>query len=504
MRHSKYIFMLMLLAGTSVRLVNLNQPLLEYNTTRQVQTAMIARNFSFGDARILYPEVDGRGKGPAYLMQELPIITYPVAMICRSLGSVPEWLLRSTSVIFFFFGATMFFLLSRKLFGDGVALIASMVFIFSPLSVLMSRTFQPDMLMTCFIIMVFYFLTEWNAKNRIYNLIFASAAFSGALCLKPINVYVLLPVLYVVFKDREKSGVDVRRFIIAFSMALLPALWWYGYHGPKVRQLFDTVGGINFNLTHNIESIKQYLVDPRFYLKLFVHIAQKALTPFIFLAFMLGLFVNPKGKKNGFLLFWLGSVIIFFLAFPEFTDHEYYKLAIIPVGAICAAKGIYSLFKGGGAFARMLIYLATLVSLLFSVITIVPYVVDKPDFKNILAAGAAMESIASKRDLVIASYGHGPALLYYCNRKGWALAIPGNDEKRWDSGPPTEDLQTRTIEVIKVVEEYRAKGARYFVVADTERFWVNPQFEKYMLNTYQQEEAGNGKYIIIDLEEKKL
>lgn len=501
------IFAAMLFAGAAIRLVNVNQPLLEYNATRQVQTAMITRNFAFNGGHFLYPEVDDQGKGPTYLIQELPIITFPVAVICRHLGYIPEWLLRSSSLFFFIIAAFLFYLLARACSGERTALVASAIFIFSPLSILMSRTFQPDMAMVLFTMLCIYFFARWMVSGSWAHFALAACGFAGAVLLKITNFYLVVPLAYLFFAWRGDRKMPLYKAALFAALVMVPICWWWLYHAPSVRNLYPNPYD-TFSPGYVLESMKAHLGYAPFYGEMFYHLAGAALTPLIFAAFIYGLFMLRSGRQDGLLFFWTLSVILFLLAVPEQSKQEYYMLSIIPPAAILAARGImlaYERIKYVRFFWAMAAA-ALMFTLLFAAYVAVPKFLNRFEYSAIVEAGKAAQQIMEKDALVVASHNYSQDLLYYCGRKGWPFSVDRSDIlgylEKVKISQNSRDIEN-IRDPIKDLEHLRGEGARYLVMVDPWKLDKTQAFKAYLLKNYKVLVRKSDQYAIFDLRQKE-
>ncbi|MEW6407095.1 MAG: glycosyltransferase family 39 protein [Patescibacteria group bacterium] len=505
MKHTLFtLFLLSFLLGIILRMININQPLLEYNTTRQAQTAMITKNYILNKLHFLYPTIyNYSGENPTYLMQEFPLITAPVAIACYLIGTIPDWLLRIPSLFSFIMATFFLFKLVELCWNRKLAVISSCIFIFSPLSILMSRTFQPEMPMLFFLLMMFYFLWKWVYDDNIYSLIFSAFSFMCCILLKVTNLYLLLPILYIILSNKKKIDYRLFNFIVAFVLAFLPVLWWYGYHCPKIRHLFPNQYDVIFNIHYQTIFTKKYLTNFNFYLRLIVHIIRTAFTPLVSIAFIIGLLIRHRTNEEKFLFFWLCGVIIFLLSFPSVTDHEYYKLVIVPIGAIYAARGVSIFLNKNKNYFKLIIIYSSILSFIFSLRIVYPYLINKAYFKNTLLAGKVIDEVSFKDDLIVVAHESGSGLLYYCNRRGWGLKIPAIIKKRWDKDASPKNLDEQNYEAITSLEDYRRKNAKYFVTVDMEKFNKSHKFREYMFKNYILLRHEPDKYIIFKLENKR-
>ncbi len=505
------IFLLILILGSAVRLININQPLLEYNATRQVETAMILRNFMNGGFNFLYPEIDDNGKGPAYLMQEFPLITAPLSVICFFMKNAPEWLMRLFSVIFFMMTAILLYKLVLRYYGGKIALLSAIIFIFSPLSILMSRVFQPDMAMLFFIVGCFYYFLKWQDGGKSSHLVYSILGFIGAVLLKITNLYIALPILFLIFVRREKAIAGYwAKICIFFIVSLIPIIWWWGYHTTVVRNAFPLPHTSTFSAKYLMSSAMFFLTYAPFYAEILRYVVVAALTPVIFIVFLYGVILRKaSSQENNFLYVWLLSVILFFLAVPEQSKQEYYMLSLVPVASVFAAMGISSiLYKlKNSRWLKMIFASGGAITILFIIYVALPKYMNRPVYSEIVQAGKSIDKSAEKYALVVASHGYGPDLLYYCNRKGWSFLIDRRELKKYLELVKTgvhKDLAKGLLGPIDELEALRRQGASYFVVVDIAALEKNAEFNNYINRNYKCIEKSGSSHAIFDLRKKAV
>ncbi|KJJ85354.1 dolichyl-phosphate-mannose-protein mannosyltransferase [Candidatus Omnitrophus magneticus] len=497
----RFIFWILLLLGISIRLVNINQPFLEYNATRQVETAMVVRNFVSNGFNFLYPEVDDQGKGPTYLMQEFPLITAPLSGICFVIKAIPEWLLRLTSVISFILALIFFYKIVSFCWDEETAIIASIIFIFSPLSILMSRVFQPDMAMLSFILICFYGFSKWSIIGQNKYIFPAIIGFTGAVLLKIVNLYILIPIIYLAFIGIKGKKISYLGFVFFLFFSFIPIVWWWGIHAPRVRALFPNEYDI-FGAAYIAQSIKEHIFYMPFYKEIFKHTAGAVLTPAIFLMFICGIFSYKN--KNKFLYLWLAGFILFVMLIPEQSKQEYYMLGVIPIAAIFSAKIMISVFTANRNkfFIKPLILIFTIASTIAVIYWTLPKYFNTPEYSVIIEAGNVLDKIADKGDLIVASYGYGPRLLYYCKRKGWTFLIDRNDlveyYKTIETNKNKDSLRDFRLP-IEDLEFLKNKGAKYFVLVNLKELEKNIEFKKYLFLNYKIAAQKSDSYVILKL-----
>ena len=117
------------------------------------------------------------------------------------------------------------------------------------------------------------------------------------------------------------------------------------------------------------------------------------------------------------------------------------------------------------------------------------YAVPK-GYQHIVETGKIVKSIANEDDLIVASSAGGSQALYYCDRKGWPLLLPGDDK-------------AKTQEAIDKLSQFIEKGAAYYVCPVMSEFNQSLLFKKHMFSNYSVVEHKPGKYIIFSLSKSK-
>ncbi|HEX9614212.1 MAG TPA: hypothetical protein VGA55_01830, partial [Bacteroidota bacterium] len=82
---------ILLALALTVRLYNVEAPLIGAHSWRQTQTAMIARNFYENGHNFFYPQVDWGGSTPGYFESEFPIYAYVVSLVYQIAGFSEVW-----------------------------------------------------------------------------------------------------------------------------------------------------------------------------------------------------------------------------------------------------------------------------------------------------------------------------------------------------------------------------------------------------------------------------
>ena len=185
------------------------------------------------------------------------------------------------------------------------------------------------------------------------------------------------------------------------------------------------------------------LASPAFYARLAANIFFYGLTPLVGLLACAG-FAQRAWRRHGA---WLAAMALLVLLLPaKFDELPYYLLVVLPPLAVMAGLGwtaVYRRWRCGSAIVALFALITVACSWR---IAAAPAFVTPPEDRAVLRAAEALRALAEPDEPVATLHGAAPDLLYYCDRRGWALSV--NDHA----------LAGKLIEA-------RRAGARWLVVA---------------------------------------
>ena len=130
--------------GLAVRLVQIDEPLIDKQAWRQTDTAAVARNYYEESGELFWPRVDWRGATSGYVEMNFPLYPYLVSGLYHMAGGAYEWLGRLLSALFSVATAALLYQLARRLFADElVGVLAAFFFLVFPLNIYFGRVFMP-------------------------------------------------------------------------------------------------------------------------------------------------------------------------------------------------------------------------------------------------------------------------------------------------------------------------------------------------------------------------
>ena len=186
--------LLILVAGLLVRFYDLTDLPLDFNPTRQLHSAVIARGMYYEHLNDVSPEIrdlavsSWREQG----MMEPQIIERLSASAYRLLNQEALWIPRVLSIVFWLIGALALYRLVCLMLGQTAAVIAFFFFWLLPFGAIASRAFMPDPLLVSAIVISYLSLVKWSLDRSWKNTIIAGLAAGLAIFIKSTAVFFIL------------------------------------------------------------------------------------------------------------------------------------------------------------------------------------------------------------------------------------------------------------------------------------------------------------------------
>lgn len=451
MKKIEYLLLVIISAvAVLVRLYGLANPVADWHSWRQNDTAVVARNFAkFGfDPR--YPRFDdlsnipsGKDNPMGWRMVEFPLYQSVAYGVSRLLPLIPiEIILRFVTIAASVWTLILLYLLMVPTIGTLAAMVGALVYAVLPYSVYYGRVILPEPFMVFWAILSVYLVmkaTDWKF------LILAAVAAALSLLVKPTAIFLLLPVPYLLWR---RFGLSLHLFIglfVYWIIGLLPLWGWRQWilqfpEGIPVYAWLFNEGGIRFK-------------GAWFYWLFAKRLGELMLGYWGLLPLGLGLLVTPS-KKEGWLFRWwlIGGLSYLIVIARGNVQHDYYQILLLPVVSVYLGKGLAFLAQNT-VFSKLssLVLLLTCVAFLlsFSWYTIRTYYwINRPD---IVEAGRMADRLLPKDAKVIAPYNGDTTFLYQTNRQGWPLGFDIDKKRQMGAthyvtvSPTDNDLETRDL-----------------------------------------------------------
>src|SRR5687768_3656600 len=120
---------------------------------------------------------------------EPPLVEYFVSLMYRVMGREEIHYARYLTGAFWLVGGIFMYLIAKKLVSIEAALFATLYYLFVPMGVMISRSFQPDSLMMMLFLASLYLLVNYFGSNANKDLLKASVVTAVTLLLRPLVLF---------------------------------------------------------------------------------------------------------------------------------------------------------------------------------------------------------------------------------------------------------------------------------------------------------------------------
>ncbi len=413
-----------LIGGLLVRLYKINNPIADWHSWRQADTASVTRTYVEKGIDLLYPryhDVSSTQTGffnpKGYRFVEFPIYNAINAVLAKNLAflSLEIWG-RLLSIFSSIVSAYLLYLIGKRFLGSWGGILSAFFFAFLPFNIYFSRVILPEPMAVVFGLAAVWFFVRFIDSGKSWFLYFSGLAFSVSLLIKPFTIFYATPLIYLLLRKYGKKVVtDSKLFIkllVFVDIVFVPFFAWRAWMG------LHPAGIPFYKWVFNGDRIR---FRPAFWRWIF----GERLTGLILgfwglIPFSFGL-LDTKRKKSLFThFFFLGIVLYMTVVATANVRHDYYQTLIIPAISLMLAQGTLYMWKSR-KFNKKTIRPLLIFSLLIMLIVGVSRVKEfyKINHPEIIKAGQAVDKITPKDALVIAPYYGDTAFLYQTKRWGW-------------------------------------------------------------------------------------
>lgn len=418
-----YRVLILLALALSVRLYNINSPLIGVHSWRQADTAAMSRNFYTNGFNLFYPQIDWGG-AIGYCETEFPIYSFIVAIAYKLFG-LHDSFGRALSIVYFFISIWFLYRLTEKYFGSNTAFWSCAVYSMLPLNIYYSRTFQPEsMLLMCCIVGVYYF-DRWIDADRSWDLIVSGVFVSLACLIKVLPlIYLGVPLIYLAW---NKFGVKIfaQYSLWFYSIFIIASVFaWYNH----AHNLFLESGN-TFGFSANSTNRYDYavLLTLSFWTEIVFRIIFRNFAIFCLPIFVAGLLIARRTTREYVFDLWLVAVALTWVLVPVTSVvHEYYQLPFMLPAAVFIGKACDRYCERHKKAIATCLCLALLTG---SILYTTGYMsVEKAERSDLIKLAEQVKSTTPKNALIISSTGGDPTLLYLSDRRGWLANRDATEE----------------------------------------------------------------------------
>jgi 4-amino-4-deoxy-L-arabinose transferase-like glycosyltransferase len=339
-----------LLASFGLRMINLQDPPLDFASTRQLFSALKARGIYYE----YVTNVPDATRQQAISLGDVGIVEPPVLenIVAQTYRLVGEhiWIGRIYSSFFWVIAGLALFLLIREFASTSAAMIGTLFYLFVPFGVVASRAFMPDPLMVCLIIFTLWALFRWqNTSSWKWAILFGVLA-GTALFVKNLSSFIIVGGFAGVFLGARGLKRSIRE----------PQVWAMGVLLVLPVVIYTLYGIFKLNMAGQfaLRFFPKMWIDPAFYFRWAYTVNFNIGWAAVLLGALSIFLANAKRERPLMVGMWVGYLLFGFTFSYNFFTHEYYQLSFIPVVAISMAPGLRLFFerffeRSPGLFARL-------------------------------------------------------------------------------------------------------------------------------------------------------
>lgn len=459
-----------------VRLYGFSNPLADWHSWRQSDTAAVARNFQKYGIDLMHPLYDdlsniqsGKDNPRGYRMVEVPLYQAAAAIVSKVFPNVPiEQILRSISISFTAGSVVILFMLLLRFVDFQTAIIGGISYAVMPFSIYYGRTILPDPMATFFALLSLLLLSGSALGKRRIIMIMISGVFGAiSLLVRPMAIFLLFPAVILLWEQGKLKQTAINVFLYG-AIVIAPLMAWRQWitrfpEGIPVSDWLYNKDNIRFK-----GSWFHWLFAKR--------LGELILGFWGLVPFVVGVVKKSHPKDFWFSMSWLTGMTAYFIVFAGGNvQHDYYQALMIPVFVWFVAKGAGYFLRPASAWnpmvSRIVIGICFIFAWMFSWYTVRTYFwINRPE---IVEAGRMADSILPKDAKVIAPYNGDTTFLYQTNRQGWPIGFD--------------------------IDKKIAMGAQYYIgLKSTDDYWETDQLAKVYTVLMR-----NDTFAIIDLTQKK-
>jgi len=480
------LIILILSAAFLIRLYDISDAPLDFHSTRQLHSALMARG--------MYYQLTGSTGWQAQTaiqqwklegLIEPPIMEWLAALGYWATGAVDLRIPRLIAAFFWLLAAIPLLWTVEAETGWKAAVVGVAFFLFYPYGIIASRSFQPETLLVLFLALFLLALLKWD-KERSWKWAIWAGLFAGlAILIKTVAVFFIAGMwLGWLFSEQNwKKAFKDKKIWAAFLFTILP-YFLYLIYGLFINKGLSGQFSLRF--------FPDMWKDIGFYLRWLSNLRRVVSVEWLALG-LLGTFIlDNKTARNILIGAWIGYILLGFTLPHHISTHDYYHLPLLLLVAF-GISGIFRfIFRYSEKLGGLLRWMVGVVILfLFAV-----YAMDarsemkKVDYTSQIAFWEKIGALFSADDKVVAlSQDYGNRLAYW----GW------HTPRNW---PSMDDIALRQeagqdVSVEDYFKDYTS-GYDYFLITDFEEYTRQSQLKQWLQANFAMI-SSDPAYILYDL-----
>ncbi len=421
---NRILFIVFVVVGIFIRFIHFGEQLDEPHVWRQSDTAHYIHDFHENGIDLLEPAACWMGNYEA-LVLEFPL---PEAIAAVGYSLFGEHHVVARVVFFLFYLGSLFFFykIVEELSGKKLAQLASVVYLFAPLSLFYSRAIHIDFSALFFAHGAASLFIRAYRYERWTPMLFGSIMAALAMVIKaPYFFYFAIPLGYLIVKEKHYKFFLKSSFLLLLPMASFLA---WRYHAelvngsapnwefvPGYRKFVANDHWYYGNMEQRADINNWLLVLSRIHLEILGWIG---------LAFCAVGIVWMFIKKQLFYLLWLTGTIVYLSIFFNLNIvHNYYQAPFIAIGSVLVAGGIVFV-------SERLKKWSVVVSLVIIVgVACESFIYAESNYYELpvvpMEIGKVIRENTKPDDLIMINYANTdnkcPVYLYQAKRRGWHI-----------------------------------------------------------------------------------
>lgn len=453
----KILLILVFATGLTVRLYKINNPIADWHSHRQADTASVTYNFLQNGINFFVPKYhdlsnvqSGFDNPQGYRMVEAPIYNVSSLFVHRLAQifdkNIPiDKSSRLTSILFSEISALLIFLICKKFTNNYLASLLSMgVFLFLPFNIYYSRSILPENVAVTFMLASVLAFDKLNILSAIF--------ISLSILCKPFTALISFPILLFLSFQKFRHQINPKSLLklcLFGLIALVPFFLWrkwisqfpegipvsaWLFNDNAVPFLPEWYKGYNLTFLNKLVAFRPFWFKWLF----FERINKLILGSFGLIPLFLGFAYKKNHSQKITLSLMLGILLYFIIVAQGNIQHDYYQSLIIPSLSIITGFGFF--YMANFVFKNKIIsYFSIIIICLFSLYFSWDQVKNYYKINNsaIVTAGEKIQELVPQEALVVAPYNGDTAFLYQTKHSGWPTEIYNpNELKLKYSGTP--------------------------------------------------------------------
>lgn len=326
---------LIAILALAIRFYDFGDTLLDFNSTRQLHSALIARGMYYQQL----PSAPQWQREMALRLREKegliepPVMEFLTAQTYHLLGEETLLVARFYSILFWIAGSIFLFLTSRRISGGWCSLAAILYYLILPFGAIASRAFMPDPLMTAATIAAYWGMLQWQQHRSWRWTVIAGLLAGFAIFIKAVAVFFIAGAWVGLLLGSQ----GIRRILTdrrVWSLAVLTVLPYLVFH------IYGVYISGALASQFNLRFFPQLWRDPVFYLQWKGQISGTLGLEWCLIALIASSFVQERSHRAMLLGIWAGY-FVYGMTLPfHISTHDYYQLPLIPVVALGLAAAV--------------------------------------------------------------------------------------------------------------------------------------------------------------------